>query len=161
LLIFARQQHLQPRPTNIATVLGEMSRMLRRLVGEDVELAIDGTGQTAQVLIDAGQLTQVILNLVVNARDAMACGGQLTISAKDVVFDDAGVAQQPGVKPGAYVMLLVSDTGIGMDASTQARIFEPFFTTKEPNRGTGLGLATVSGIVDQWGGRIVTTSDLG
>jgi PAS domain S-box-containing protein len=161
LLIFARQQHVQLRPTNLATVLGEMSRMLRRLVGEDVELTVDGVGQAARVLVDAGQLTQVILNLVVNARDAMPCGGQLEISAKDVVFDHRAASQQPEVKPGAYVVLLVTDTGIGMDASTQARIFEPFFTTKEPSRGTGLGLATVSGIVEQWGGTIVTTSELG
>jgi PAS domain S-box-containing protein len=161
LLIFARQQHVQPKPTTVSNVLNEMSRMLRRLVGEDVELTIDGSGQTAKVLIDAGQLTQVVLNLVVNARDAMPSGGLLTISAKDIVFDLGGAAQQPEIKPGAYVMLLVSDTGIGMDTSTQARIFDPFFTTKEPPLGTGLGLATVSGIVAQWGGIIVTTSELG
>jgi len=161
LLMFARQQSLQLRATNIASVLGEMAKMLRRLVGEDVELTVDGSGQMAKVLIDAGQLTQVILNLVINARDAMPCGGQLLINTKDIVFDDRGSAQQPEIKPGAYVMLLVSDTGIGMDTSTQERIFEPFFTTKEPSRGTGLGLATVSGIVEQWGGTIVTTSELG
>jgi PAS domain S-box-containing protein len=160
LLMFSRHQIIQPRETNVSSVLEATAKMLRRLVGEDIELSIDRASQVAKVLIDPGQMTQVILNLVANARDAMPRGGRLKIETRDVVVDDDSLAKA-GVAPGAYVLLEVSDNGAGMDATTRAQIFERFFTTKEPGRGTGLGLATVSGIVDEWGGTIVTTSEPG
>jgi signal transduction histidine kinase len=158
LLAFSRQQVLQPRPTHLSSVVAGMAKMLRRLIGEDVELAIEGMSHNGIVLVDPGQMAQVILNLAVNARDAMPKGGRLLIGTTDVHVDADLAAEHPGLTTGPHVMLVVSDTGVGMDAATQARIFEPFFTTKEPGRGTGLGLATVCGIVEQSGGTIVTTS---
>jgi signal transduction histidine kinase len=159
LLAFSRQQILQPRRTDISTIVASMTKMLRRLIGEDIDLDIPAP-PTTPVMVDPGQMAQVILNLAVNARDAMPNGGRLEIATRDVVVGESS-PDHPGVGPGAYVVLRVSDTGIGMDAATRGRIFEPFFTTKEPGKGTGLGLSTVFGIVEQSGGAIVTKSELG
>jgi two-component system cell cycle sensor histidine kinase/response regulator CckA len=167
LLAFSRQQVLQPRRTDIRRVVADMSKMLRRLIGEDVELVIAASSHVGPVIVDQGQMEQVILNLVINARDAMPHGGTLTIDTAEVdadfnaIMEDGQPLSGENRKAAAHVMLAVSDTGVGMDEVTQTRIFEPFFTTKEPGKGTGLGLATVFGIVQQSGGTISTTSGLG
>jgi signal transduction histidine kinase len=159
LLAFSRQQILQPRRTDLTRVVAGMAKMLRRLIGEDVELEIVAPSALGEVLVDPGQMEQVIMNLAVNARDAMPHGGTLTIEAADVDLAPTDAAVECGARPGPQVMLSVSDTGVGMDVATQARVFEPFFTTKRPGSGTGLGLATVLGIVQQSGGAIVMTSE--
>jgi CheY-like chemotaxis protein len=150
---------LQLRVLDLHQVVTGLERMLRRLVGEDVALAFLPTGDLGQIHADSGQVDQVIMNLVVNARDAMPSGGDLTIEAVNVDLDVAYAAIHPGVTPGPFVMLVVTDTGIGMDAATSARVFEPFFTTKED--GTGLGLSMVYGIVTQCGGHVTVESALG
>ena len=144
LLAFSRKQLLQPVVLDLNQVVTGIERMLARVVGEDIELALLVAPSLGRIHADAGQVEQVIMNLVVNARDAMPRGGNLTIETSDATLDESYAEQHPGVSPGPYVMLAITDTGIGMDRATQAQIFEPFFTTKDKSKGTGLGLSTGS-----------------
>jgi signal transduction histidine kinase len=158
LLAFSRREVVQPMPLNLNTVFLSMESMLRQLIGNDIVLNSVLFPALGTVRIDPTQLEQVLLNLVVNARDAMPQGGQLTIETANVDLDEAYVSQHAGARRGAHVMLAVRDTGIGMDAATKARIFEPFFTTKGTGGGTGLGLSIIYGIVKQSGGYVTVDS---
>jgi len=158
LLAFSRKQVLQPKVLDLNDVIRGMSPMLRRLIGEDVELVIIPGAGLGRVRADVGRLEQVVMNLAVNARDAMPRGGRLILETANVELDEAFSARQPGSRPGSHVLLSVSDTGVGMDEGTRSRVFEPFFTTKEPGKGTGLGLSMVYGIVKQHEGYVAVAS---
>ncbi len=161
LLTFSRRQMPRHQVLELQLLLRGLEKMMRSVVGEDIELILKTDAAPSFVRSDPGQIEQAILNLVINARDAMPTGGKLTLSISNVFLDEEFVRQHPKIKMGAYVRLSVSDTGCGMDAETQARIFEPFFTTKEPGKGTGLGLATVYGTLEQAGGMIAVESEPG
>jgi CheY-like chemotaxis protein len=161
LLAFSRKQLLELKVVDVNAIVSDMERLLRPLIGEDVEFLTRLTKEAAHTRADAGQLEQVLMNLVVNAKDAMSGGGTLTIQTEKIVVDDGHRRGATFIRPGDYVMLSVSDTGMGMDKETQSRIFEPFFTTKEKGKGTGLGLSTVYGIVKQSGGYVMVQSEEG
>jgi two-component system cell cycle sensor histidine kinase/response regulator CckA len=161
LLAFSRKQLLELKVVDVNAIVSDMERLLRPLIGEDVEFLTSLTNEAAHTRADAGQLEQVLMNLVVNAKDAMSGGGTLTIQTEKMVVDDGHRRGATFIRPGDYVMLSVSDTGMGMDKETQSRIFEPFFTTKEKGKGTGLGLSTVYGIVKQSGGYVMVQSEEG
>jgi two-component system cell cycle sensor histidine kinase/response regulator CckA len=158
LLAFSRRQVLQPQVLDLNAVIADLQRMLARLIGEDIEFALDLASDLGFVLADPGQLEQVLVNLAINGRDAMPRGGTLTIATRNVEISSAEAARHAHARPGTFVAVALRDGGAGMTSDVQARIFEPFFTTKEAGRGTGLGLATVYGIVTQSGGFIEVKS---
>jgi len=161
LLAFSRRQMLQPEVINLDEVVADTEKMLRRVMGEDISLEISSGEELGHIMADPGQMEQILMNLVVNARDAMPRGGNLSIQTENVTLTEAEALQRPGAYAGSYVALRVRDSGMGMDQRTSDQIFEPFFTTKEKGKGTGLGLATVYGIVKQSGGCIWVESELG
>ena len=161
LLVFSRRQVMQPRVVEANALVQSDETMLRRLIGEEIDLVLNLAPEVGNIKVDPGQLSQVVFNLAINARDAMPGGGRLTIETAPAHLDEEYAKTHLGVEPGDYVMIAVSDNGTGMDAETRSHIFEPFFTTKEQGKGTGLGLATVYGIVKQSGGDIWVYSEPG
>jgi signal transduction histidine kinase/CheY-like chemotaxis protein len=161
MLAFSRRQVLQPKVIDLNTALTKVEPMLRRMIGEDIVMTVNGRAAHPYVRVDPGQVEQVVMNLVVNARDAMPKGGRLNVETAEATLDAAAAADIPDARPGDYVMLSVSDTGVGMPPEIRERIFEPYFTTKEVGKGTGLGLSTVYGIVRQSDGHIALSSDVG
>ena len=161
LLAFSRKQMLELKVVEVNAIVQDMERLLRPLIGEQVELMTKLALDAGRTRADAGQLEQVLMNLVVNSKDAMPQGGRIVIQTQNIALDDSHRGEQTFIRPGSYVMLSVSDNGLGMDKETQSRIFEPFFTTKEKGKGTGLGLSTVYGIVKQSGGYILVQSEVG
>ena len=161
MLAFSRRQVLQLKIIDLNKALTKVEPMLRRMIGEDIIMTVSGRATNAYVRVEPGQVEQVVMNLVVNARDAMPRGGRLSVETADALLDESGAADVPDARPGDYVMLSVSDTGVGMAPEVRARIFEPYFTTKEIGKGTGLGLSTAYGIVRQSEGHIALTSDVG
>jgi CheY-like chemotaxis protein len=161
LLAFSRQQVFQPRRIDLNAVFAGMEHMLRRVIGEDIELVSLADAQLFEILGDASQLEQIVMNLVCNARDAMPSGGRLTVETSSVLLSAEEAAEHIGLNTGPHVLLVFTDTGTGMDKATQARIFEPFFTTKGLGKGTGLGLSTVFGIVKQSHGAVWAVSEPG
>ena len=161
LLAFSRKQVLQPKVLDLNLLVTQIDKMLRRIIGEDVELVTICMEDQAMVLADPGQMEQVILNLAINARDAMPLGGRLTLKVSRGHLDEGFCQRHPEARPGLFVVLAVCDTGMGMDEVTMAKAFEPFFTTKETGKGTGLGLAMVHGVVKQSGGVIRLVSKPG
>jgi two-component system cell cycle sensor histidine kinase/response regulator CckA len=158
LLAFSRQQVLEPQVLGLNAVIAELQKMLTRLIGEDIDVTLDLASDLGSVLADPGQLEQVLVNLAINARDAMPRGGELAIETRNVELSVAQAARHPDAAPGAYVAVALRDTGVGITLDVQARVFEPFFTTKPVGHGTGLGLATVYGIVTQSGGFVEVIS---
>jgi PAS domain S-box-containing protein len=161
LLAFSRQQILQPAVISLNSVVLHLEGMLRRVISENIELVIRLDDALSNVSVDPGQIEQVIINLVINSRDAMPNGGQVIIETRNIALDETFASTHAAVRPGPHVMLAISDTGVGMNQATQLKIFEPFFTTKDPAKGTGLGLSTAYGIVKQSGGDIQMYSEVG
>lgn len=161
LLAFSRKQVLEPQVVNLNDFVSNSEMILRRLIGNEVVLVTNLDPQLGLVKADPGQIEQVIMNLCVNARDAMPQGGSLTVETAMVELDDSRSREAPDLRPGRYVLLSVADTGSGMDQATQAKLFEPFFTTKAPGKGTGLGLSIVYGIVKQSQGQVTVASEVG
>ena len=161
LLAFGRKQMLELRPISLGDVVTRFEPMLRRTIREDIRIELSFAPDLEPVLADVGQLEQVLLNLAINARDAMATGGQIIIEGRNADIDEAFASTHRGFRPGRYAVLAIRDTGTGMDKATQQRLFEPFFTTKKSGKGSGLGLAMVYGIVEQHAGAILVHSELG
>jgi two-component system, cell cycle sensor histidine kinase and response regulator CckA len=161
LLAFSRQQVLQPRVIDLGETIANVEKMLRRVLGADVSLTVLSSVGVHRVKVDPGEIERIVMNLAINARDAMPVGGKLTIETSNVLLDEDYARSHRGVTPGPHVMLAVTDTGIGMDKATLSRVFEPFFTTKEKGKGTGLGLSSVFGVVQQLGGHVWVYSEPG
>src|SRR5437660_2828347 len=161
LLAFSRKQLLELKVVDLNTIVSDMDRLLSPLIGENIELMTRLAAGVGRTRADAGQIEQVLMNLVVNAKDAISNGGKISIQTANVHLDDSYRREHKYINPGPYVMISVTDTGLGMDKETQSRIFEPFFTTKEKGKGTGLGLSTVYGIVKQSGGYVFAQSEVG
>jgi two-component system cell cycle sensor histidine kinase/response regulator CckA len=161
MLAFSRRQVLQRKVIDLNTVLSKVEPMLHRVIGEDISMTVTSRATSACVRIDPGQVEQVVMNLVVNARDAMPHGGRLTVETSDVMVDDASLSSVADAGSGSYVLLMVSDTGIGMAPEVRERMFKPYFTNKDMGKGTGLGLSTVYGIVRHCDGHLVVQSEVG